>query len=85
MAKRTYKNRPKYIQEIIDDINTILYNSKEKDPHCDLATWLTSYLLHKDLYRGYNFYIDKVDNNGKTHKCLAGTSDMDKYEYIQIW
>lgn len=79
------KNRPKYVQEIVDDINNIFYDKREKDPHCDLAMWLNHYLLSKNMYRGYNFYVDKVDANGNIHKCLAGTSDIEKYEYIQIW
>lgn len=79
------KNRPKYVQEIVDNINNIFYGRREKDPLCCLAMWLRQYLLDKKMYRGYNFYIDKMDKNGNIHKCLAGSCDIEKYEYIQIW
>ena len=83
MAKN--KKRPQYVQEIVDDINEIFYHKKEKNAYCDLAIWLDHYLLKKGMYRGYNFYIDKTLTDGKTYKMLAGSSDPNKYEYIQFY
>ena len=83
MAKN--KKRPQYVQEIVDDINEIFYHKKEKNAHCDLAIWLDHYLLKKEMYRGYNFFIDKTQTDGKTYKVLAGSSDPNEYEYIQFY
>ena len=79
------KKRPQYVQEIVDEINEIFYRKKEKNSLCDLAIWLDHYLLKKDMYRGYNFYIDKTHTDGTTDKVLAGSSDPNEYEYIQFY
>ena len=78
------KKRPKYVQEIVDEINEIFYRGKEKDALCDLSCWLSHYLIKKGMYRGYNFYMDKTHTDGKIYKTLAGSADPNVYEYIQF-
>ena len=79
-ASKGNKKRPKYIQDIVNDINAQLRANYIKDENNDLFIWLCDYLLKRNMYEGYNFhkYGDKIVN-GKPIVCLAGTADKNKY------
>ena len=80
------KKRPKYIQDIVNDINAQLRANYVKDENNDLFVWLCDYLLKRKMYEGYNFrkYGDKIVN-GKPIVCLAGTADKNKFDFLQVW
>lgn len=80
------KKRPKYIQDIVNDINAQLRANYIKDENNDLFVWLCDYLLKRNMYEGYNFhkYGDKIVN-GKPIVCLAGTADKNKFDFLQVW
>lgn len=78
----TTKQRPKYVNEVIDGVNRELRNRKVKNfCESELCMWLDNYLLSKKMYRGYNFYREKEDG----HLVLAGTSNPEKYDCIQFY
>jgi len=78
------KNRPKYIQKMIDEVNLTFRSRNEKDEHCDLMMWWIGYLCHNKWYRGFNFY-KRAYKDGKEISILAGTADKNLYDYIQLW
>lgn len=80
------KKRPKYIQDIVNDINAQLRANYVKDENNDLFVWLCDYLLKRKMYEGYNFhkYGDKIVN-GKPIVCLVGTADKNKFDFLQVW
>lgn len=76
--------RPKYVQELVNEVNELWRATGQKNEHCTLMIFMQSYLLQKKMYRGYNFY--KVENHdGKDIAVLAGSADKDKYDFIQLW
>lgn len=78
------KARPKYVQELIDRVNARWSTLGEKDEHCELLMFMSSYLCEKNLYRGFNFF--KVEFiNGKVCTVLAGSADKAKYDFIQLY
>ena len=85
-ASKGNKKRPKYIQDIVNDINAQLRANYIKDENNDLFIWLCDYLLKRNMYEGYNFhkYGDKIVN-GKPIVCLAGTEDKNKFDFLQVW
>lgn len=85
-ATKGNKKRPKYIQDIVNDINAQLRAKYVKDENNDLFVWLCDYLLKRNMYEGYNFhkYGDKIVN-GKRIVCLAGTADKNKFDFLQLW
>ena len=85
-ASKGNKKRPKYIQDIVNDINAQLRANYIKDENNDLFIWLCDYLLQRNMYEGYNFhkYGDKIVN-GKPIVCLAGTADKNKFDFLQVW
>ena len=85
-ASKGNKKRPKYIQDIVNDINAQLRANYIKDENSDLFIWLCDYLLKRNMYEGYNFhkYGDKIVN-GKPIVCLAGTADKNKFDFLQVW
>ena len=87
MAKKE-KKRPKYIVDLVNDVNASLRRNKQKDIYSELAWWLVDYLTKNGWYKGHNFYIDStLEINGEmvTRPALAGSADPDKYEYVQIY
>lgn len=76
------KNRPNYVQEIVDKANERLRYFKIKDESNDLFVFVCDYLLKKDMYRGYNFFNTK-NYQGKDYVVLAGSAT--NYEYLQIY
>lgn len=85
-ASKGNKKRPKYIQDIVNDINAQLRANYIKDVNNDLFVWLCDYLLKRNMYEGYNShkYGDKIVN-GKPIVCLAGTADKNKFDFLQVW
>ena len=85
-ASKGNKKRPKYIQDIVNDINAQLRANYVKDENNDLFVWLCDYLLKRNMYEGYNFhkYGDKIVN-GEPIVCLAGTADKNKFDFLQVW
>lgn len=76
------KKRPKYVQEVVDQVNVILKDRKEKNPYCDLMFFIERYLITKDMYRGYNFFKEK-ERDGIKYNILAG-SDTD-FDFLQVY
>lgn len=83
------KNRPKYIEKQLTEVNDILrakkitYENKYDD---NLFVFFTQHLLSHGWYRGFNMYVDMVDENGNfLGRGLAGPDYMNKDHYIQIW
>lgn len=96
-----YKNRPKYVTEMLDECNRYLRNNKVKDvtyskrQHRDnLFLFMCDYLLSRNLYRGYNFYKEVYTYKNSEGQevyldeprlALAGSTDPSKYDCVQIW
>ena len=49
-ATKGNKKRPKYIQDIVNDINAQLRAKYVKDENNDLFVWLCDYLLKRNMY-----------------------------------
>ncbi len=81
------KKRPKYVQDLVDEVNDLFRQQGIKDISENNLFWFTlNYLSKRKMYRGYNFYINKYDaKKDKYVPILAGTADPSKYDYIQIW
>ena len=83
------KKRPKYIKDIIEDVNFYLRMNKVKDENDTLFMWLCNYLSDKDMYQGFNYhkYGDKVANEvtGERIVILAGSYEKDKFDFLQVW
>lgn len=77
------KKRPLYVQEIIDSVNKHIRQLKIKDQYHPLATWLSDYLIKKDLYRGFSMFVEKTDNQGNKYVALAGKGN--DFEFIQYF
>ena len=76
------KKRPKYVQEVIDQVNLALKIREEKNPHCSLMLFIIDYLIAKDMYKGYNFY-NEIERNGVKYNVLAGSAT--DFEFIQVY
>lgn len=78
------KKRPKYVDDLVKEVNHTLRCGKVKDERNDLFVFMLHYLLRKKMYKGYNFYVDKKFEYG-TLPILAGSADYDKYDYLQLY
>ena len=77
------KNRPQYVIDMIDNVNTALRAYNVKDVSDNLFCFACNYLMEKKMYEGFNFYkIKTID--GKERKVLAGRSEKDKFDFLQI-
>lgn len=76
------KNRPKYVTELVRKVNKTLQTLGKQGKNSDLHIFITSYLLDKKMYHGWNFYKDKYVN-GKTISALAGSAT--DFDYIQMY
>ena len=76
------KNRPKYVTELVNKVNKTLQTLGKQGENSDLHVFITSYLLDKKMYHGWNFYKDKYVN-GKTISVLAGSAT--DFDYIQMY
>ena len=83
-----YKNRPKYIENQLKEINDILrdrrlkYDQKYED---NLFNWFTQHLLDHNWYRGFNMHYDIIKEDGTIIRALAGPDYESLDYYIQIW
>lgn len=80
------KKRPKYVEDMLVKVNEHLRFHKVKEQHNDLFAFMCDYLLHKGMYRGFNFYYTE-NYNGKYYSVLAGKQRYDngEWEYLQIY
>ncbi len=76
------KNRPKYVTELVRKVNKTLQTLGKQGENSDLHIFITSYLLDKKMYHGWNYYKDKYVN-GKTISVLAGSAT--DFDYIQMY
>lgn len=76
------KKRPNYVTELVNKVNKHLQTLGKQGENSDLHAFITSYLLDKKMYHGWNFYKDKYVN-GKTISTLAGSAT--DFEYIQMY
>lgn len=76
------KKRPKYVTELVNQINKTLKTMGKQGENSDLHIFITSYLLNKNMYHGWNFYKDKFVN-GKIIPVLAGSAT--DFDYIQMY
>ena len=83
------RKRPQYIEKQLNEINDIFRSIKlkwEDKYNNDLFMWFTTHLSQHGWYRGFNMYVDMVDENGEfLGRGLAGTDYENKDYYIQIW
>lgn len=76
------KKRPNYVTELVRKVNKSLKTLGKQGENSDLHIFITSYLLDKKMYHGWNFYKDKYVN-GKTISVLAGSAT--DFDYIQMY
>ena len=76
------RKRPKYVTELVRKVNKTLQTLGKQGENSDLHVFITSYLLDKKMYHGWNFYKDKYVN-GKTISVLAGSAT--DFDYIQMY
>lgn len=76
------KNRPKYVTELVRKVNKTLQTLGKQGENSDLHIFITSYLLDKKMYHGWNYYKDRYVN-GKTISVLAGSAT--DFDYIQMY
>lgn len=93
------KKRPKYIENILKEVNDDLRRRKVQDcspyPYADsLFSFWTDYLLTKKWYKGWNIHVDRqvtfADGRVETIRALAGPVSMRDEKtnaecYVQIW
>lgn len=83
--KRTAK-RPKYITDLINRANKTFRAMNVKNPYeSDLFMMLDDLLLEKNMYEGFNYFVEKTNENGEKYLTHAGTSDPTKFDCIQIY
>ena len=76
--------RSKQLQTMVDITNEFLRNNHIKDEGND-AFWLCQYtLLKTKTYHGFNYYRSAVIG-GQEVSVLAGTSEPDKFDYLQLY
>jgi hypothetical protein len=78
------KKRPKYVKEYVNDVNNALEKWGIKDETNDLFLFACSYLMKHKMYEGFNFYKHAAIN-GKEMLALAGSSNKDKFDCLQLY
>ena len=82
----SYRERTKSMQKLVDDTNEYFRRIGMKDEFkSDLFWFVCDKLTEKNMYRGYNFHVRKFKEDGTEYYPLAGTSNKNKYDFIQIW
>ena len=69
------KNRPKYVTELVRKVNKTLQTLGKQGENSDLHIFITSYLLDKKMYHGWNYYKDKYVN-GKPYQYSQGQQQI---------
>ena len=65
-----------------NQINKTLKTMGKQGENSDLHAFISSYLLNKNMYHGWNYYKDKCVN-GKIIPVLAGSAT--DFDYIQMY
>ena len=76
--------RTKQLQTMVDITNKYLKNNGIKDEGNDAFILIQHILLQTKTYHGYNMYKDKLIGN-EIVSVLAGTSDPEKFDYLQLY
>lgn len=76
------KKRPNYVTELVNKVNENLKALGKQGENSHLHVFITSYLMQKNMYEGWNFYKDKCVN-GKIIPILAGSAT--DFDYIQMY
>ena len=81
--------RSKQLQAVVDKTNEYLRKNHIKEqgnPAFMVVQWA---LLDTKTYQGFNYFVEREVTNwdGVKHKLplLAGTSDPDKFDYLQLY
>lgn len=81
--------RSKQLQTVVDKTNEYLRKNKIKDQGNSAFMVVQWALLETHTYQGFNMYKDvKVkswDGIERTMSILAGTSDPEKFDYLQLY
>ncbi len=81
-----YRKRTKSMQKLVDNTNEYFRRIGMKDEfNSDLFWFVCEKLIEKNMYHGYNFHVRKFKEDGTEYYPLAGTSNKNKYDFIQIW
>ena len=76
--------RSKQLQNMINQVNDYLRSNRVKEEGNDVFLIITHNLLQQGLYQGFNYFKDAKIGD-MVIPVLAGTSDPDKFEYLQIY
>ncbi len=82
------KKRPQYVVELVNKTNEYLRCRKVTDRGDTLFVFMCDYLLKRNMYEGYNFYVDVYNTYLKKNvPMIADKKDVDNntYEYLQIY
>jgi hypothetical protein len=82
------KKRPQYVVELVNKTNEYLRGFKVTDRGDTLFAFMCDYLLKRNMYEGYNFYVDVYNTYlNKNVPMIADKKDVDNntYEYLQIF
>ncbi len=82
--------RSKQLQTVVDKTNEYLRNNKIKDEGDSAFMVVMWALLETKTYHGFNYYKDMEvgnwwDGEKRTIPILAGTSDPEKFDYLQLY
>ena len=77
--------RTKQLQTVVDRTNEYLKNNHIKDEGDSAFMVVQWALLDTHTYRGFNMYKDKTLADGTVISVLAGTSDPEKFDYLQLY
>lgn len=77
--------RTKQLQTVVDKTNEYLRNNKIKDEGDSAFMVVMWALLETKTYLGFNFFKDKTLEDGTVLSVLAGTSDPEKFDYLQLY
>ena len=77
--------RSKQLQTVVDKTNEYLRNNKIKDEGDSAFMVVQWALLETKTYHGFNFFKDKTLEDGTVLSVLAGTSDPEKFDYLQLY
>ena len=81
--------RSKQLQKLVDDVNDYLRKNHIKSQSDPCFLVVSDSLLKQHLYQGYNFYVDFEVTYWDGYKTkiprLAGTSDPEKFDYLQLY
>jgi len=77
--------RAKQLEYLIDDVNIYLKNNGIKNEANPVFLIVQHNLIQQGLYKGFNYFKRKEFDDGTVLSVLAGTSDPDKFDYLQLY